>query len=261
MSTEDTAKPLSFLQLYIRDNPPDLTLSIQEELIHVHKLVLTLHSPVFKSMLDGNFKIDDTIELDHHLTSFKYFIDILYDRFIKDTVDDFGKVPIINLLDYYGVEHKIELMATQSTIYFCYKNLTDYNARQHNLNKIYKFLTHDAHTINKFLETIVHEKDMISFMATMEALNNTTSEHFDHDYFVSDSNFLKIISMWIKIHKPNTDTIQKLLSLVRLDLLNVRDITDDIVLLESYFDKLKIYEALIKKLQNEKHRNLLKLFT
>ena len=37
-------------------NDSDLVLIVQDQELHVHRLILTLLSPVFKAMLDGHFK-------------------------------------------------------------------------------------------------------------------------------------------------------------------------------------------------------------
>ena len=98
-------------------NDSDVVLVVEDEQFHVHRYILSLQSPVFKAMLNGNFKDaqQDKIELkDDKYEAMIQFLKLLYPPTMFD--DDKGKVDIddgnilgiLQLADKYGTMNLIK---------------------------------------------------------------------------------------------------------------------------------------------------------
>ena len=95
----------------------DAVLVVEDKEFHVHRCILSLQSPVFKAMFNGNFKdsTKDKIELkDDKHEAMLLFLKLLYPANMLD--EDYGKVDINNenvlsiveLADKYGAKNVIK---------------------------------------------------------------------------------------------------------------------------------------------------------
>ena len=85
-----------------------MVLVVEDQELHVHKSILTLHSPVFKAMFDGHFReaSEDKITLkEKNFQSMVQFIKVLYPsskfRQAKSPLDDKSRLSIMALADEY----------------------------------------------------------------------------------------------------------------------------------------------------------------
>ncbi len=114
--TDISKKPILdssiFSQLYFATQPEDLEVHIKDEVIKVHKLVLTMHSPILKHMLECNNDNNSILTLDCDPKIFKLLIDILSHRFtfgqFKVNLKNF--VELTNLIDYFDISHLCDFL-------------------------------------------------------------------------------------------------------------------------------------------------------
>ncbi len=98
----------------------DVVLVVGDNEFHVHRYILSLQSPVFKAMFNGNFKDSqqDKIELkDDKYEAMLYFLKLLYPKSMLDDldaengeveIDDENIVKIVALADKYGARGVIK---------------------------------------------------------------------------------------------------------------------------------------------------------
>ena len=98
----------------------DVVLVVEDNEFHVHRCILSLQSPVFKAMFNGNFKDSkqDKIELkDDKYEAMLYFLKVLYPKSMLDDldeengeleIDDDNIVKIVALADKYGARSVIK---------------------------------------------------------------------------------------------------------------------------------------------------------
>ena len=98
-------------------NDSDVVLVVENEEFHVHRSILSLQSPVFKAMLNGNFKDaqQDKIELkDDKYEAMIEFLKLLYPKNMFDhnegkvKIDDDNILGILQLADKYGAINVIK---------------------------------------------------------------------------------------------------------------------------------------------------------
>ena len=89
-------------------NDSDLVLVVEDQELHVHRLILTLLSPVFKAMLDGHFKeaSEDKITLEgKSLDSMTLFLKVLYPPSMfeksKATLNNESRLSVMALAEEY----------------------------------------------------------------------------------------------------------------------------------------------------------------
>ena len=89
-------------------NDSDLVLIVEDQELHVHRSILTLLSPVFKAMLDGNFREakKDKITLEgKNLKSMVLFLKVLYPSSMfeksKAPLDDASRLSVMATADEY----------------------------------------------------------------------------------------------------------------------------------------------------------------
>ena len=98
-------------------NDSDVVLVVENEKFHVHRSILSLQSPVFKAMLNGNFKDaqQDKIELKgDKYAAMVQFLKLLYPATMFDEdvgeveIDDVNILGILQLADKYGTMNIIK---------------------------------------------------------------------------------------------------------------------------------------------------------
>ena len=55
----------------------DVTLVVEGERFHVHRVLLSMHSPVFRAMFNSDFKEKDAVEITLHGKKAKEVLDLL----------------------------------------------------------------------------------------------------------------------------------------------------------------------------------------
>ncbi len=104
----------SFSDLYFKYHEPDLEISINGEKIKVHKIVLILYSPIFKTQL-LECKENDIITVDKcSLKTFKFLMDILSNAKSKEDIDNDihldQYIELINVANYYGIDELLGIL-------------------------------------------------------------------------------------------------------------------------------------------------------
>ena len=104
-------------------NDSDMVLVIEEQELHVHRLILTLLSPVFKAMLDGHFKeaSENKITLEgKNLKSMVLFLKVLYPASMfekcKPPLNDGSRLSVMALAEEYQCVNLIKQCIDEAEI-------------------------------------------------------------------------------------------------------------------------------------------------
>ena len=104
-------------------NDSDLVLIVQNQELHVHRLILTLLSPVFKAMLDGHFKeaSEDKITLEgKNYQSMVLFLKVLYPPSMfekcKPALNDGSRLSVMALAEEYQCVNLIKQCIDEAEI-------------------------------------------------------------------------------------------------------------------------------------------------
>ena len=104
-------------------NDSDMVLVVEDQELHVHKSILTLHSPVFKAMFDGHFReaSEDKITLkEKDLQSMVQFLKELYPSSmfgeVRAPLDDESRLSILALAEDYQCVKLIKLCINEAKI-------------------------------------------------------------------------------------------------------------------------------------------------
>ena len=104
-------------------NDSDMVLVVEDQELHVHRLILTLLSPVFKAMLDGHFKegSEDKITLEgKDLNSMVLFLKVLYPSSMfeesKPSLNDATRLSVMALAEEYQCVNLIKQCINEAEI-------------------------------------------------------------------------------------------------------------------------------------------------
>ncbi len=167
----------TFTDLYFETQEPDFDVHVGDEVIKVHKLLLTMYSPILRTMLleceqDSSF----TLTIDCKPKIFKKLIAMLS---CQQSVEEIDKefyfdeyIELINLADYYDIEKLLkplengfyEYNLTVDNIYEKYKAIKSKNIKKACLYEIYtQFKDEPVGDLETLLKSITSGDDMVNF--------------------------------------------------------------------------------------------------
>ncbi len=211
-----------FTELYFNTHEPDLDLQIGDEVVKVHKILLSMHSSVLKSMLEYTQK-DEIVKLDFQPKSFKALVDIISYKINQSTINSFKideMIELINLADYlniekifYPLEKDLIKCLTIANIYHTYKAVKNKSVKKSLIHEIYNFFRFDSADLMK---SITDGNDMLYFIEDCKKSGY---------YLYNEGDYYSLICLWRSQHIENANEyVNKMLALIDINKFDNREL-------------------------------------
>jgi hypothetical protein len=239
MSTIITINPPNhgwFQQKFYNNlGPTDITIEIDNTTFACHKSVLTLYSPVFRSLFDTKYKQDSVIKLDAVATPeiFDKFVSYLYLKKSTATLEQF--VEFINLLHYYQMDDEeypksiilsvLDKNYNDNNLYFLYTAIVSDKIKAHMGQLMITRLC--APAIDTVLKTVTDVKILLKIISN-DSHDNEMYEGIEYlfgrgrrDKFVP-----RTIFKWSQLHELSSTDKELIMKLIKISDIPLTDLID-----------------------------------
>ncbi len=249
----------------------DTTVEVSSVPLEFHKIILIMHSTVFKTIFDGKFKKYDILKIENDPDIFAKLKELMYNKQPELTIEE--HVEIINIADFYDMgeiykatTEQLYKKVTKEDVYDAYRHLKPDESKKKVALIIARFFAHykSCAETQTLLKSITDGDDMIKFVKYLVDLNAITDENSSESYigvtspdFIAEIELLNLINDWYTFFKTTKKDIQdsekyfnELLKFIRVANFTVRQLLHEIPTL-NIFDKAKIFDALLERIEDD----------